>query len=183
MWDEQVGSGTQERDGAHAAAFGADRERPVDPEVRLQAALDIGYTLLARRDRTVAEVRAQLESKRTEPATIDAAVAELLELNYLDDGRYAQRFAEDRRTLDSWGPDRIERKLLALGVAPEHIAAALSTRDSADELDAALAILRRRFTRPAEDQKSRDRALGILVRKGYDLELAYDAVRAFERTA
>ena len=44
-----------------------------------------------------------------------------------------------------------------------------------------MALLRRRFrTRPADDRE-RERALGMLVRKGYELELAYDAVRAFER--
>lgn len=157
--------------------------RAVDPETRLQLALDLAYGYLARRDRTISEVRTQLEHKRVEPATIDAVVVELSELGYLDDARYAQRFAEDRRSLDSWGPDRIERKLVALGLAPELIAAALATRDPAEELDAAVAVLRRRFTAPAEDAKEREKALGMLVRKGYDLELAYDAVRAFGRTA
>ena len=33
------------------------------------------------------------------------------EQGYLDDARYAQRFAEDRRTLDAWGAERIERRL------------------------------------------------------------------------
>lgn len=168
MWDE-------------ATAVDEPQERVVDPGARLQAALDLAYTALSRRDRTTAEVRAQLESKRVEPDTIDAAVAELTELGYLDDARYAVRFAEDRRTLDSWGPDRIERKLIAVGVAREHIAAALANRDGEDELEAAVAVLRRRFRAPSDDQKSRDRALGVLVRKGFDLELAYDAVRRFER--
>ena len=31
--------------------------------------------------------------------------------------------------------------------------------------------------------RERERALGLLVRKGYELELAYEAVRAFERAA
>lgn len=162
---------------------GDARERVVDPQVRLQHALDIGYRYLSRRDRTVAEVRAQLEHKRVEPATIGEVIVELSELGYLDDARYAQRFAEDRRTLDGWGPDRIERKLQALGLTPDVIAGALSARDAAEELDAAVAILRRRFTAPTEGPKERERALGMLVRKGYDLELAYDAVRAFERSA
>jgi regulatory protein len=157
--------------------------RLLDPETRLQHALDLAYRYLARRDRTVVEVRAQLEHKRVEPATIDATVAELIELGYLDDARYAQRFAEDRRTLDSWGPDRIERRLQALGLEPDLIAGALAARDAADELEAAVAVLRRRFVAPADDPRGRERALGMLVRKGYDLELAYDAVRAFERSA
>ncbi|MCW3040948.1 MAG: hypothetical protein JWM31_2853 [Solirubrobacterales bacterium] len=168
VWDDGT-SGTQ--------------ERAADPGLRLQHALDTAYRYLARRDRTVAEVRAKLEHERVEPSTIDAALAELAELGYLDDARYAVRFAEDRRTLDSWGPDRIERKLVALGLAPELIAEALATRDAAEELDAAVAVLRRRFSAPAGDAKERERALGMLVRKGYDLELAYDAVRAFGRPA
>lgn len=158
------------------------QERVVDPQLRLQQALDLAYRYLARRDRTVSEVRTQLEHKRVEPSTIEDVVSELLDLGYLDDARYAQRYAEDRRTLDGWGPDRIERKLVALGLSRELIAQALSARDAADELDAAVAVLQRRFRAPADDPKGRERALGVLVRKGYDLELAYDAVRRFERS-
>ena len=47
-------------------------------------------------------MRRHLEAKRVEPDTIEAALAELGEQGYLDDARYAQRFAEDRRTLDDW---------------------------------------------------------------------------------
>jgi hypothetical protein len=32
-------------------------------------------------------------------------------------------------------------------------------------------------------ERERDRALGLLVRRGYPLELAYDAVRTTEREA
>jgi len=52
-----------------------------------------------------------------------------------------------------------------------------------EELEAALAVLRRRFAQPPAHDRDRDRALSLLVRKGYELELAYDAVRAFERDA
>ena len=157
-------------------------EWAVDPAARLQHALDLSYRYLGYRDRTVLEVRRHLESKRVEPDTIDEAVEELLAQGYLDDARFAQRFAEDRRTLDDWGAERIERKLLTYGVAPEVVAAALSDRDEATELDAALAVLRRRFHQPPADDRERERALGFLVRKGYELDLAYDAIRAYGRT-
>ena len=152
-----------------------------EPAVRLQHALDLSYRYLGHRDRTVAEVRRHLEAKRVEPDTIEAAIAELLEQGYLDDARYAVRFVEDRRTLDDWGSERIERKLLAVGVAPEHVAAALHAHDGHDELEAAVALLRRRFGVPPESDRDKERALGVLVRKGYELELAYDALRAFGR--
>ena len=157
-------------------------ERAVDPEVRLQHALDLSYRYLGFRDRTVLEVRRHLEAKRVEPDTIEQAVAELVELGYLDDARFAQRFVEDRRTLDSWGNERIERKLVASGIEAELITAALAAGDAAEtQLEAALAILTRRFRTPPETDRDRDRALGFLVRKGYELETAYDAIRAYGR--
>jgi regulatory protein len=131
----------------------------------------------------VAEVRTRLEAEHVEADVIDAAVAELEGQGHLDDARYAQRFAEDRRTIDAWGPERIERRLLAVGVEPALISAALGERGATEELEAAVAVLRRRFPRAPSDDRDRDRALGLLVRKGYDLELAYDAVRAYERDA
>jgi regulatory protein len=162
---------------------GSAEDRLADPEARLQHALDLAYACLGKRDRTISEVRCHLQAKRIEPATIDEAVAELERQGYLDDARYAVRFAEDRRTLDSWGVDRIERKLLAVGVASELVAEALSSRDSASELDAAVEVLRRRFPAPPAEPRDRQRALGVLVRKGYELELAHDALRAYVRDA
>lgn len=161
-------------------------ERALDPEARLQHALDVSYRYLGYRDRTVLEVRRHLESKRVEPDTIEQTVAELLEQGYLDDARFARRFVEDRRTLDHWGNERIERKLLAAGVEAPLVSAALQapnsmTGESHSELDAALATLTRRFRTPPETDRDRDRALGFLVRKGYDLDTAYDAIRAYGR--
>jgi len=154
-----------------------------EPEERLQHALDVAYRYLGHRDRTVAEVRRRLEAEQVQPAVLEEALAELEHQGYLDDARYAKRFAEDRRTIDAWGAERIERRLIAVGVEPALIAAALDERDAGEELEAALAVLRRRFQRAPSDDRSRERALGMLVRKGYELELAYDAVRAFERDA
>jgi regulatory protein len=157
-------------------------ERAVDPEVRLQHALDLSYRYLGFRDRTVLEVRRHLEAKRVEPDTIEQAVAELSALGYLDDARFAQRFVEDRRTLDNWGNERIERKLVASGIDADLITAALVTGDAAEtQLEAALTILTRRFRTPPETGRDRERALGFLVRKGYELETAYDAIRAYGR--
>jgi regulatory protein len=152
-------------------------------EERLQHALDVAYRFLGRRDRTVAEVRGRLEAEEIAAEVVDKAIAELTRQGYLDDARYAHRFAEDRRTIDGWGAERIERRLLAVGVAPALIATAVGERGAGEELEAALAVLRRRFPSAPADDRARDRALGLLVRKGYDLDLAYDAVRAYERDA
>lgn len=156
-------------------------DRVLSREVAAQRALDLAYRYLSRRDRTVAEMRRHLEAKRVEPEFIDGSIAELLDQGYLDDARYALRFAEDRRNLDAWGADRIEQRLLAVGVDRADIAAALAAQPGHDEVDAAVALLRRKFREPPEDDRAREKALGVLARKGYELDVAYDAVRAFER--
>jgi regulatory protein len=154
-------------------------EHVQDPAARLQRALDFGYRHLGKRDRTEAEVRRHLAAKDLDEPSIDGAIHALVRQGYIDDARYARVFAEDRRTLDDWGPERIERRLLALGVDHELVGQALSDADPAGELDAAVALLRRRYREIPATDRDRERALGLLVRKGYDLELAYDAVRAF----
>jgi regulatory protein len=172
---------TDRRDRATAA--GAPAAADATHEARLQRALELAYRFLARRDRTIAEVRRRLDAEGIGADLIDAAVDELESQGYLDDARYARRYAEDRRTLDAWGADRIERRLLAAGIDPELVAAAVGARGAEDELEAAIAVLRRRFPQPPANDRDRERALGVLVRRGYELELAYDAVRALEREA
>ena len=152
-------------------------ERSPDPEVRLQHAREVAWTALNRREHTVAEVARVLARKRVEPAVIDTVLGELGEQGYLDDARFAQRFAEDRRRLDGWGAERIERKLRSVGIEPELIAAAVGEQDHEAELGAALELLRRRFPEPPATPRDCERALGVLVRKGYELELAHDALR------
>ncbi|MDP1848359.1 MAG: RecX family transcriptional regulator [Solirubrobacteraceae bacterium] len=146
-----------------------------------ERALELAVGHLGKRDRTAAEIRRHLAGKDIGAPAVDAAVAELERMGYLDDARYARTFAEDRRALDAWGLERIERRLLELGIDREHIAAAIGDRDGEAELEAALELLRRRVREVPASERERERALGMLVRKGYDLELAYDAVRAFER--
>jgi regulatory protein len=131
---------------------------------------------LSSRDRTVSELRTFLERKRVEPAAIDAAVAELKAAGLLDDARYARRFVEDKRELQRWGAGRIERDLHKRGIAPELIEATMATTDRSSELDSALLLLRERFRAPSDDRE-RDRAWRLLVRRGYEPELAYEAVR------
>ncbi len=126
------------------------------------------------------QLRAWLERKRVEPHAIDHAVAELQAAGAIDDERYARRFAEDKRELERWGGDRIERELVQRGIEPDLIAATLSAHDRNDELAAALGLLEERHAMATGDRE-RDRAWRMLVRKGYGPDLAYDAVRVHAR--
>lgn len=157
--------------------------RVLETDERVQTALGLAYAYLNRRERTVAEVSRHLERHRCEVEVIEVALEALDEQGYLDDARYARLFAEDRRTLDHWGSDRIERTLRERGIDRDLIAAALFEPQGDDELGRAVELLQRRFPDPPRDRRDRDRALGVLVRKGYDSELALDALSVHVRGA
>jgi regulatory protein len=164
---------------------GSEGEEPEDAVAprrsEAERAIDLAYKAVARRERTVAELRTALERRRVEPDAIDAAVEELTASGFLDDARYAVRFAEDKRELAQWGSERIARELTRRGVAADLIAAALRNRTQQAELSTALTVLEQRFRAPPTDDRERDRAWRLLVRRGYAPELAYEAVRELER--
>ena len=109
-------------------------------------------------------------------------VARLTEEGLLDDERFARRYTEDKRELSGWGPERIRKALLGRGVAPELVDAALEDEGEAEQLGRAMSMLAERGLR-CESDSERERALRLLVRRGYALELAYEAVRAAERAS
>jgi regulatory protein len=152
-------------------------ERRDDPADRLEHARAVAWRALDRRDRTELELRGILAEKRVAPEDAATVMGELLDGGFVDDASFAVRFADDRRRLDAWGAERIARRLRELGVAPELIADAVGEQDREGELEAALELLRRRMPDQPSTPRDRDRALGMLVRKGYELELAYDALR------
>jgi regulatory protein len=149
-----------------------------EDEDGLQPALALAYRFLNRRDRTEAELRAHLDGKGIEPGDVEQAVAALRGQGYVDDARYARLLAEDKRDLEGWGSERIRRTLTARGIDRELIEAALvgDEQDTITEIDRAVAVLSRRFPTPPRERRERDRALAVLLRKGYDVDLALDAL-------
>jgi regulatory protein len=149
--------------------------------------LELAYRYLNRRERTASEVRQHLIGREIAPTEADATIQELSEQGALDDTRFARLFVEDKRTLEHWGSDRIRRGLEARGIDRELAEEALAdgsdehsarTGEPAGELDRALTLLRSRFAAPPRERRERERALGVLLRKGYEYEVALDAIRA-----
>jgi regulatory protein len=153
-------------------------------EERLQKALALAFAYLNRRERTVGEVEAYLERKGISAETAAAALEVLRSDGYVDDDRYALMYVHDKRELDGWGSERIRRELSGRGIDRDAIENALVEHgDGETELDRALALLRRRFPTPPRQRRDRDRALGMLIRRGFDGELALDALSAHARAA
>jgi regulatory protein len=147
-----------------------------------QRALDLAFRALAARERTVHELRAFLERRRVEPDVIDEVIAAVVAEGLVDDAGYARRFAEDRRLLDRWGNERIARDLVRRGVERELVDLALAGHGRDDEMAVAIELLDRRFPLPFDGDRERDKAWRMLVRRGYEPELAYSALRRHEQS-
>jgi SOS response regulatory protein OraA/RecX len=152
----------------------------VDPSDRdVQDALGRALATLRRRERTAAELHRWLHERGWAEETADAVIAELVEIGELDDERFAHAYAADKRELAGWGAHRIAASLRERGIG-----AALAERAAAEpreeEIERAIEMV---LTKEDDlgDNRARARALAHLTRRGYEHELAYEAVRRAQR--
>jgi regulatory protein len=144
-------------------------------------ALERALKSISVRERTQNEVKEFLARRGYDGEVIADVVRSLREEGLVDDSGYARRFAEDRRLLDQWGNERIARDLERRGIDRELVERALAGHGQEDELAVAIELLDRRFPLPFAGDRERDKAWRMLVRRGYDPELAYSAVRRHEQ--
>jgi regulatory protein len=144
-----------------------------------EEALALALQALAQKERSVAEIGVWLRARGVEEGEVEEVVEHLLAAGALDDARFAVRFAEDKRELAGWGGERIRAALADRRVADADIEAALAA--DSGELERAEALVRDRGIDLGDD-RGRRRALALLLRRGYDSEVAYEAVRRAGRT-
>ena len=136
--------------------------------------LALALRALAQKERSVAELGEWLRGRGVAGDEAEEVVDHLIAIGTLDDERFAARFAEDKRELSGWGSERIRAALLERGIDRADVEAALAKDD--DELARAEQLLGERQI-DLTDERGRARALGLLARRGYEAEVAYEAVR------
>ncbi len=145
----------------------------------LESALSKALGALQRRERTTAELHAWLTERGISEALAEEVVAELVEVGELDDERFAQAFAQDKRDLSGWGAERIEAALADRGLG-RSLAERAAAEPRAEELVRATELACSRGEDLSAEQ-GRARVLSFLTRRGFEYELAYDAIRAAAR--
>jgi regulatory protein len=135
------------------------------------------YRLLGHRARSREELRRRLLAKEHDEAAVLDALERLAGDGYLDDVAFARSYVADKRRLGGWGEERIRRGLRELGVNQADADAALGGGGERDELDRALAALRRRGAPEPPLDAARRRAFQALQRRGFSAATAYAAVR------
>ena len=142
--------------------------------------------LIALRDRSRHEVGSRLEQAGFSSEVADRTVDWLQGLGYLDDDRFAARYAAAKLS-SGWGERRIAAELARLGlerrVVQEALGAAGACGPSEGDVqpgkDVVLALSRRRFAGQfAVDPEGAARRLtGFLARRGFDWDTIHAVVR------
>ena len=145
-------------------------------------AFELAVGALGRKERTTAELTAWLGERGVEADEVAAAIERLVEIGELDDERFACRYADDKRELRGWGAVRIREALIARGVPAELAEEAAGSESHGAQLERAAELLSSNG-HGAASEPERARALAFLTRRGYDYEIAYEAVRRHEREA
>jgi len=147
-----------------------------------KGAFELAVGAISRKERTVAELREWLSDRELDGADGEETVERLISMGGLDDERYARCYAEDKRELSGWGPERIREALMSRGI-DRHLAEAVCQGEPAvDQAERAAKLLADRGD-ALDDDAGRGRALAFLARRGYDYEVAYQAVRLAQRGA
>lgn len=147
-------------------------------ESQLEVARKIALDQLASRQRSEHELRAVLERRNVPPDIADELMARFAEVGLIDDQAFAAALTSTRSTVGLRGRHRIRQELSTKGIDRELAEAAIANLDPDDELEAALALARKRARSLAslEPHVARRRLMGVLARRGFPSSVVSTAV-------
>ena len=154
---------------------------PSSPERAYLCAL----RLLTARDYTVARLREKLCGRGFDDADVEAALGRMVSEGWLDDRRFAERFAESALASGRYYGPRLRQEMRRRGLQPELVSEVLGrVLGEGDEAGEVRAVVERRFSgfsfSTASDREKR-RAIGFLQRRGFSLSAILRALRATEQ--
>ena len=172
------------------------RQRPLTRE----GAWEYLLRVLARQSYTVAELRRKLQLRGVPDGSVEELLARLQELRLVDDATYAEQYVASRKA--SRGRLALSQELRRKGIAEELAAQRVGALTSAQQLEAATALLNknawryrpavgRGAARSGEEQgvspehesrvhllKARAKAMGFLARRGFTADVATLAIES-----
>jgi len=147
-----------------------------DPE---SVARTICLRLLTIRARTRAELDEALTARAVPAEAIDRVLARLAEVGLIDDRAFAERFVAARHQDRGLARRELSRQLRGKGVDPEVAAEAVAGLDPDQEWQTGRRLAERRLRSMSglEPTVQTRRLVGMLARKGYSSEMAFQIVR------
>ncbi|MDR2174082.1 MAG: recombination regulator RecX [Burkholderiales bacterium] len=131
--------------------------------------------MLARRDYGRAELAQRLSRRGVADDEIVSVLDEMTELGFLSDARYAESLVRQKQ--GRYAKRAIAYTLKERGLDRDTAEAALSALETTDEADEALALWRKRFSTPPQDERERNRQLRFLLSRGYSTTVAFKVLK------
>ncbi|MFN2519307.1 MAG: regulatory protein RecX [Jatrophihabitantaceae bacterium] len=134
---------------------------------------------LTQRARTRAELAAALQRRGVPAAAACAVLDRFTEVGLIDDGALAASLALAQHRERGLARRAVAVKLRRRGIGESAVQAALDQIDAASEVATARLLVSRRLTALGgmEPQSRARRLVGLLARRGYPPDLAYQIVR------
>lgn len=149
----------------------------------LTRAKNSAYRYLTYRPRSRAEIVQKLRDREFDEAIIEAALADLERLGYVNDRQFAGQWAASRARLGGFGRRRIEQELKKKGIDREIIKRTLQEvcGDHAEVEIAKKTAERKLASMKALDRETRRRRLaGFLERKGFPFDIIHVVLKDTE---
>ena len=147
--------------------------------IEQRAAEEAAIGLLARRERSEAELRVSLARKKFSAGVVSSVLQTLTVRGLQSDARFATSWVQTRQRLSPRGRTALVHELEQKGIQHEQISSSLRTLSSDDEREAIRALIAARWRRRAQDdlRKSKQQLLAFLARRGF----SYEDIRAVLR--
>jgi len=144
------------------------------------------YTLrlLTGRDYTVARIRRKLVAREVAEQDLEAVLLRLQREGWLDDRRYAARFAESSLSSGRYYGARLRYEMRRKGFTPDVVDETLAPLlEESDEISEVRSATERRypgFSYSAASDRDKRRVVGFLQRRGFGFSAIMAALRADE---
>ena len=129
-------------------------------------------------DRCHKEVEQKLREFTLIPEAKEQILLSLLQDNFLNEARFATSFARGKFRIKNWGKQRIIRELKFREISTYNIKSALKEIDEEEYLQRIQLITEKRNQIISESitYKRKQKLIGFLQRKGYEMDLIYKTV-------
>ena len=134
---------------------------------------------LARRMHTKSEMYKKLIKKEYAPEICEKTIEALIELGYINDTDYAERYTKDAINLKKHGINRIKRDLKQKGIDNEIIDQTITELDIDNSEILARLVEQKAERLDLKDIKQKNRLIGFLIRRGYKYDEIFSAIREY----
>jgi regulatory protein len=150
-----------------------------DPET-LKTAKNQALRYISYRDRSKLEVTKYLEKKEHPKTVIQQALDALIELNYINDQRFALEWGRYKINKQKLGKSRLYLELLNKGIDKEVLESTLAILyEDNPETELAIQCARKKMNslQGVEQEKKKRRLIQYLKRRGFSTDIIYQSIK------